>query len=177
MKDKSDVSNALKRIIRNNPKFEFRVIKCDGESGFIGLKDESVIIKSKISTTLQTNLSQLIMNAYHHIPERQDQIRNKILYKSNITALQSLYHISQHLFDRNIPHTVENMMHKIKDLIEYYPIKFVINSSPYTLAHKEVDAVIRTLRNTFGMNDRQIADYELMCQMVYFYNNTPHNAL
>ena len=176
MKDKSDVSNALKRIISNNPKFEFKTIKCDGESGFISLKDECIVIKCKAHTILQTNLSRLIMNVFHHNIERQNQTRNRILNR-NISALQSLYNNSYKLFDKNIPHTNENMMLKIKDLIDYYPIKFVINSSPYTLAHKEVDAVIRTLRNAFGMNDRRIADYELMRQMVNFYNNTPHNSL
>ena len=60
---------------------------------------------------------------------------------------------------------------------EYYTIKWVIDDSSYTLAHKHVDAVIRTLRNAFGMDNRRLADKNLMQQMVDLYNNTPHSGL
>ena len=56
-------------------------------------------------------------------------------------------------------------------------IKFVINDSPYALSHKTVDSVIRTLRNAFGLDNRRLADYNLMRQMVNYYNNTPHKSL
>ena len=58
-----------------------------------------------------------------------------------------------------------------------YQIKLVIDDSPYTLAHKSIDSVMRTLRNAFGLNDNRIADNELMQQMVDYYNNTPHRSL
>ena len=58
-----------------------------------------------------------------------------------------------------------------------YRIKLIVDDSPYTLAHKSIDSVMRTLRNAFGMNDNRIADNELMQQMVYYYNNTPHRSL
>ena len=55
-------------------------------------------------------------------------------------------------------------------------IKLVIDSSPFTNAHKCVDAVIRTLRNAFGKNTTRINN-TTMQQMVEWYNNTPHMTL
>ena len=60
---------------------------------------------------------------------------------------------------------------------DFHIIKFVINKSPYVLAHKTVDSVIRTLRNAFGNDNRRLADFNLMRQMVNYYNNTPHSSL
>ena len=64
-----------------------------------------------------------------------------------------------------------------KTFCSNYGIKLIIDDSPYTLAHKSIDAVIRTLRNAFGLNDNRIADNKLMQQMVKYYNNTPHRSL
>ena len=164
IKDKSDISNGLKQIIKNNPKFEFRVIKCDGEPGFISLNNECVVIKTRTSTILDTSLSEVLMSKYKMKPELREKARNKILYKNDNKALREFRDVYYGKY-KGIPYSF------------FYPIKFVINSSPYALAHKNVDAVIRTLRNAFGLDDRRLGDYNLMRQMVNFYNNTPHSSL
>ena len=56
-------------------------------------------------------------------------------------------------------------------------IKLIIDDSPFTNAHKCVDAVIRTLRNAFGLSNQRMANTRMMKQMVEWYNNTPHSAL
>ena len=56
-------------------------------------------------------------------------------------------------------------------------IKLIINDSPFVNAHKVVDAVIRTIRNAFGLSDKRISNNILMQQMVEWYNNTPHSSL
>ncbi|WP_289705178.1 hypothetical protein [Bacteroides acidifaciens] len=56
-------------------------------------------------------------------------------------------------------------------------IKLIIDDSPFTNAHKCVDAVIRTLRNAFGQSQQRMTNNVLMQQMVEWYNNTPHSSL
>lgn len=65
----------------------------------------------------------------------------------------------------------------IKVLQSPNKIKLVINDSPFALAHKCVDAVIRTIRDAFGLSNERIANPQLMKQMVDWYNNTPHSSL
>lgn len=158
--EKNDISNALKRVIEKNPKYDFRTIKCDGESGFVSLKDECIVLRCKDSSViLETNLSGTLMKRYKMKPDLRSNVRDIILHEHDLLAIREIY-----------PSINSN-------IIDYYPINFVINSSPYTLAHKTVDSVIRTIRNAFGMNNRRIADYNLMRQMVDYYNNTPHTSL
>lgn len=66
---------------------------------------------------------------------------------------------------------------RFKKFCDEYHIKLIVDDSPYTLAHKSIDSVMRTLRNAFGLNDNRIADDRLMQQMVNYYNNTPHRNL
>ena len=56
-------------------------------------------------------------------------------------------------------------------------IKLIIDDSPFTNAHKCVDAVIRTLRNAFGQSQQRMTNNVLIQQTVEWYNNTPHSSL
>ena len=56
-------------------------------------------------------------------------------------------------------------------------IKLIIDDSPFTNAHKCVDAVIRTLRNAFGQSQQRMTNNVLIQQTVEWYNNTPHASL
>ena len=206
IKDKGKIWYALEQIIKNNPKFEFRVIKCDGEPGFLELKDECIIVRfSTGETQLIFDINQTIKEQNKYYKSMQDIARRSILVEHDIISLRDLLRYSdfykpriKNLFNfqqmvreelrKEYPQGIPQYLPKkayegqvydriINSITDFYPIKFVINSSPYALAHKNVDAVIRTLRNAFGLDDRRLGDYNLMRQMVNFYNNTPHSSL
>lgn len=66
------------------------------------------------------------------------------------------------------------------DLKTFYTknnIKTYFQKSPYTMHNKMVDSVIRTIRNGFGLDNYNIANIDLMKQMVKYYNNTYHNSI
>ena len=175
MSYKSEITQTLKRIVEKNPKFEFKTIKCDGESGFVSLKDECIVLKDNTKVILKTDISNDLQVAYNYKPELRNQVRNEILFNTNLKTLIAF--LKKSGYKNVIKSPISKIELKIDDINDYYPVKFVINSSPYALAHKNVDSVIRTIRNAFGMDNRRIADYNLMRQMVNFYNNTPHNSL
>lgn len=67
-----------------------------------------------------------------------------------------------------------------KDLKTFYTqnnIKTYFSKSPFTYHNKMVDSVIRTIRNAFGFDNYNIANIDLMKQMVKYYNNTYHNSI
>lgn len=132
-------------------------------------------MKDNTKVILKTDISNDLQVAYNYKPELRNQVRNEILFNTNLKTLIAF--LKKSGYKNVIKSPISKIELKIDDINDYYPVKFVINSSPYALAHKNVDSVIRTLRNAFGMDNRRIADYNLMRQMVNFYNNTPHNSL
>ena len=164
MSKKDEIPQVLQRIVENNSKFEFKTIKCDGEPGFIGLKDNCILlIYQDNDKRLLTNLSECLQS-HKRLKEDRKHVFDKIVKDHKLKTLKKV-------LDTGASYNSS------EGITDYYPVRFVINSSPYALAHKNVDAVIRTLRNAFGLDDRRIADYNLMRQMVNFYNNTPHSSL
>ena len=53
-----------------------------------------------------------------------------------------------------------------------------MSSSPFTYHNKIVDAVMRTIRNALGAHsNHKLWNTTIMDQLVYYYNNTYHNAI
>ena len=213
IKDKAHIWFALERIIMKHPQFLFNVIKCDGEPGFIEMKDNNVIIRFPSGeTTFIFDLDEIIKAEYKYDKQLQQRTKEAILVKHNIEALRDLLKQNDYYkprikrlfnFQQIVQKEIQNEYPKgfpqdypqdycdllkskcekivynsiIDSITEFYPLKFIINSSPYALSHKNVDSVIRTLRNAFGLDDRRLSDYNLMRQMVDYYNNTPHGSL
>ena len=139
-------------------------IKCDGEKGLQAVQNDIIV--------LRTNDDEIVfVPAIHNIVREsrmrgKEKILNEIINKHNTNVLKTILSEYNDEIDVN---TIKSW--------SVYRIKFVVNSSPYALAHKTVDSVIRTLRNAFGTNDTKIANNNYMQQMVNYYNNTPHNSL
>ena len=181
VKDKGNIWFSLERIIIRYPQFIFKTIKCDGEPGLKEMKDNSVVIWfSTGETTLIFDLKAVIKEA--RIKEF-DKILSKILVNHKLETLKKLLKKSDYYkprFQRLLNLQFEDIQfweNTIDSITDFYPIRFIINDSPYALAHKNVDSVIRTLRNAFGLDERRLSDYNLMRQMVDYYNNTPHSSL
>ena len=150
------------------------------------MKDNNVIIRFPSGeTTFIFDLDEIIKAEYKYDKQLQQRTKEAILVKHNIEALRDLLKRSSYyrlrinkLFNVSQDDIFNETYNSIIDSItEFYPLKFIINSSPYALSHKNVDSVIRTLRNAFGLDDRRLSDYNLMRQMVDYYNNTPHGSL
>lgn len=169
IKNKSydELIDIFRKVIESQLDYEscIKTIKCDGESAFESIQKEIIIVNiAGQPPKVISNLTQLINNAF-----REAKRSDKEFYQDSILKGFDKQYI------RRILEFVDMIDYKTD--FEYYPIKWIINSSPYALAHKNVDAVIRTLRNAFGLDNRRLADNELMQQMVMYYNNTPHNSL
>ncbi len=82
-------------------------------------------------------------------------------------------------------HQVKNI--KADNDIEFQPlpgrfpdINFYLQDSPFANHNKQVDAVIRTLRNALGPNTNHLWDGthdDIIKQLVKYYNNTYHTAI
>ena len=139
-------------------------IKCDGEKSLLAVKNDIIALRLEDD-------SVSFVPAIHNIVREsnlrgRDKILEEIINNHNTGILKKILSIYNDEFDVN----------SIKSW-SVYRIKFVVNSSPFALAHKTVDSVIRTLRNSFGANDTKIANNNFMQQMVLYYNNTPHRSL
>ena len=202
-KDKESVENALIEAICKVEDCEscIKTIKCDGEGAFGGLSNDGfIVIKVKNSAdNIYGDLMDDIKKAY----KRTSTKKKWTSTKKKGTSHEDIWADIQSDILNNEPNAKEHIrdIYESTDTVyvddgdddeeeskerkflekgakfEYYCIKWVIDDSPYTLAHKHVDAVIRTLRNAFGMDNRRLADENLMQQMVDLYNNTPHSGL
>ena len=166
-KKKEDIEDALSRAITWVDKTHscIKTIKCDGEKAFVSLSNDGyIVLHHDKNELIYGSIRDSIGRLYVKKPRKVNELWNYIFHhKEDKEAIRKLY---------------EDRMFLEKDeKFKYYFIKWVIDESHYTLAHKHVDAVIRTLRNAFGMDDRRLADAKLMDQMVDFYNNTPHSGL
>ena len=199
IKDKSsnEVFRALSEIIYDS-RFQFNTIKCDGEKAFISIANKLIVIKTSSIKSKLINIVELIerivnLRSFHRKGKKDiinDYIASIFDNKSHSDALKALKkfdlyfynHTEKHIYDdlsdvSFIPNLLLDLDNIKSDIIDFNPIKFIINKSPYTLSHKIVDSVMQTIRNAFGINDQKIADPDLMKQMIYYYNNTPHRSL
>ena len=151
------LSRALCNILIHNNELEVNTIKVDGEKGF-RFMDDIVIVY--YNDGYYQYVSGLITDC------KPKQLYDTIMNTHNIRAFKQF--LNKTYNDVNV------------DAIEDYSkldINVIVDSGKFTLAHKIVDSVIRTLRNAFGEDTRRMADYSQMRQMVDYYNNTPHKSL
>ena len=57
------------------------------------------------------------------------------------------------------------------------PHHLQFDSSPFTYHNKQVDSVIRTIRNAAGLSNQILNKNKYVQQIVFYYNNTPHKGL
>ena len=199
-KSTNEIGKALARIVQRDG-FDIKTIKCDGEKGFEGLRKNCVVIHLKPKPDENNNDNDNNNNKKRKVVKRNTNAFKKSLSEGN-NEYVLIFDLESHIhnYERNevkratirddiINNTNQNdrlialknvLQTKYSDvelIDDFNFIKFVINDSPYALAHKTVDSVIRTLRNAFGLDNRRLADYNLMRQMVNYYNNTPHKSL
>lgn len=174
-KSYEDLITPFAKIIESQLDYDSSVktIKCDGERGFKSIQTEIIVLNFKDTNRVISNVSQLVNYNFHNKTSKvKEYIINNIInnpkygkgYISSILTTIGYKITPNKVFDENTE-------------FDYYPIKFVVSDSKYALSHKTVDAVIRTLKNAFGMDDRRLGDNNLMQQMVNYYNNTPHTGL
>ncbi len=68
----------------------------------------------------------------------------------------------------------------LKRIRQFRRINFYFQSSPFTYHNKNIDAVMRTLRDALGPNTNQLWDGkhdDIIQQLVHYYNNTWHRAI
>lgn len=174
-----NIQNALFRIMNKYFDFEFDTFKCDGESSFKTMYNNNLVIETSKKRIIISDINQTLKDANYRGQTNRDQIIDDLIKNHNKKVLKKYIKINYqlHTYLRKLYKDFNLYNDKHNHINDFYSIKLVINSSPYTLSHKTVDSVIRTIRNAFGLDNRRLADYNLMRQMIDYYNNTPHISL
>ncbi len=107
-----------------------------------------------------------------------------IAYPSKTKTKEETYEILKDAFNRYRIDSIKTdgeaafMSKLLEKFYENNNTRHFVDASPFTYHNKQIDAAIRTIRNLFGPNsDAQLFDNNLMQQMIYYYNNTPHRAI